>query len=669
MTKVPSLSTLRQVFALQFPMQGVIVVGAGRGQGLEDFQSAAAVLCVDARAECIEPLQKQFEASSNTTAVQAVIAARTGPTAFHCASKPDESALIPSESLQPLWRNLTTSRVDEVEARTLPDLLASLEPAPDFRCNWLVIDCLPALSVLEGAGRMVDDLDVIELRCVRDGAALEEAGARLESAEQWLEARGFRPVAQFEETHPQLCKAVFCRDVSRLQLKLGSLEDALARLKRTNEDELRLLTVARDVLTQEKAALTAERDTVSQAKTAADQLAAERQTQLESLTSERQQITAARDALTKDKAALTAERDGLAEEKQMLVAERDTLVQAKAAADQLAAEYQAQVDALISERQQLTAARDALIKEKTGLTAERDTIVQAKAAVDQLAAERQKQLDAIGVERAVLTELDSRFKRQAEELIQLRKFTDSSVKKHVDNAAKQLESTLALQSYFATGDLLDINTEGHSWPISPDFAHYLVELIEFNDYDLIIEFGSGFSTALIAKTLARRAAKRLGKAVGFVSFDHLEVYYRQTLDRLRSAGLSGAVQLMLAPLEDWQGPGGEMQPYYACQQTFSALVQQYPIENLRLLIVVDGPPAGTGPQARYPAGPIVLKHFAGAQIDLLLDDYIRDDEKKVAQRWQDEISAAGLTYSTTLRKFEKEACLIRVQPHSHTESS
>ena len=43
MTKVPSLSSLRQVFALLFPMQGVIVGGAGRGQGMEDFQSAAAV--------------------------------------------------------------------------------------------------------------------------------------------------------------------------------------------------------------------------------------------------------------------------------------------------------------------------------------------------------------------------------------------------------------------------------------------------------------------------------------------------------------------------------------------------------------------------------------------------------------------------------------------------
>lgn len=363
MTKVPSLSSLRQVFALQFPMQGVIVVGAGRGQDLEDFQSAAAVLCVDARAECIEPLQKQFEASPNTTAVQAVIAARTGPTAFHCASKPDESALIPSESLQPLWRNLTTSRVDEVEARTLPDLLASLEPAPDFRCNWLVIDCLPALSVLEGAGRMVDDLDVVELRCVRDGAALEEAGARLESAEQWLEARSFRPVAQFEETHPQLCKAVFCRDVPRLQLKLAGLEDALARLKRTNEDELRLLTVARDALTQ-------------------------------------------------DKAALMAERDGLAKEKQTLVAERDTLAQAKAAAEQLAAERQTQLDALTSERQQLTAARDALIKDKAALTAERDGLAKEK---QTLAAEHQKKLDAINAEKTALAAERDKLKKTLSE--------------------------------------------------------------------------------------------------------------------------------------------------------------------------------------------------------------------------------------------------------------
>lgn len=347
MTDVPSLATLRQVFALVFPMRGVVVVGAGRGQGLEDFRSAASVLLVDARRECIEPLQKQCVALPNATAVQAVIAARSGAVAFHFASKPDESALITPESLQPLWRNLTTNSMDEVEAVTLPDLLASLAPEPDFRCNWLVIDCLPALSVLEGARGLVDDVDVIELRCVRDGAVAVEGGVGLESAEQWLEARGFHLAAQFEETLPQLCKAVFCCDVSKLGAKVGDLENDLAQLKRGSEEHLRLLSAE------------------SEAKSAAEKLATDLQTQLDALSTENAALKAARDAALKEKAALAAARD-----------------------------------AALKEKDALTSARDAALKERDDLTAERDVLANAKAAAEKLAAARQVQLDALNKEKA-----------------------------------------------------------------------------------------------------------------------------------------------------------------------------------------------------------------------------------------------------------------------------
>lgn len=611
MTDPVQLATLRQVLARVFPMQGVIVVGVGRGQGLADFRSASSLLLIDARAEAIEALQKQSSDEPYCTAVQAVIASQTGSTAFHLANKPDESGLIAPEALQPLWRNLTTRKTEQLEALTLPDLVARVELGVDSQANWLVVDCLPALPVLQGAGNLIDDVEVLELRCVRDEAIAVEQGASLASIKQWLEQLGFRLVQQAEESHPQLVKAVFCRDPRKVGAALAVLQEVIAELRTRSDENV-------SVHAKETAALTAERDTLTQTIAAADKLAAARQAQLDALATERKQLIAVRDALMLEKVALTAERDGLANERQALSAERDIFAQAKAAADKLAAARQAQVEVLLAER-------------------------------------------------AVLADLDTRFKHQAEGLAQLRKFTETSVKKTVSNATKQLEATLGLQSYFVTGELLDICTENQNWPISPDFAHYLVELIELNDYDLIIEFGSGYSTALIAKALARRASKRTGRAVGFVSFEHLDDYYQQTLDRLRSARLSSTVQLMLAPLEEWQGADGEAQLYYACQQTFSLLVQQYPLEGLRSLIVVDGPPAGTGPQARYPAGPIVLKHFAGAQIDFLLDDYIRDDEKKVAQRWQAEITATGFAHTTTLRKFEKDACLIRVHPRSLIE--
>lgn len=259
-------------------------------------------------------------------------------------------------------------------------------------------------------------------------------------------------------------------------------------------------------------------------------------------------------------------------------------------------------------------------------------------------------------------ELDTQFKKQADELIRVRKFLDSTLKKEVANATRQIESFIGLQSYLATGELPDINIERHSWPVSPDFALCLIELIECNDYDLIVEFGSGLSTSIIAKAITRKAARRKSeKQVDFVSFDHLEHYYEQTHTRLEQAGLIYAVQLVLAPLHDWQAPDGNTQPYYSCQATLAALRKKHAVAGQRILVIVDGPPAATGKHARYPAGPLMLEHFAGAHIDLLLDDYIREDEKEIAQRWQADIAAAGFSQTTTERRLEKDACLIRVQ--------
>lgn len=48
----------------------------------------------------------------------------------------------------------------------------------------------------------------------------------------------------------------------------------------------------------------------------------------------------------------------------------------------------------------------------------------------------------------------------------------------------------------------------------------------------------------------------------------------------------------------------------------------------RILVIVDGPPASTGPHTRYRAGPIVADSFPRVHIDFVLDDYLREDEKR-----------------------------------------
>ncbi len=125
--------------------------------------------------------------------------------------------------------------------------------------------------------------------------------------------------------------------------------------------------------------------------------------------------------------------------------------------------------------------------------------------------------------------------------------------------------------------------------------------------------------------------------------------------------MAEAVQLTLAPLKDWQAPNGNTYRYYHCQPTLVALAKKHLVAGLRLLVIVDGPPAATGKHARYPAGPLILEYFAGAQIDLLIDDYIRDDEKEIAQLWQADIATAQLTQITTERRAQKRRLS---DPHS-----
>jgi hypothetical protein len=255
--------------------------------------------------------------------------------------------------------------------------------------------------------------------------------------------------------------------------------------------------------------------------------------------------------------------------------------------------------------------------------------------------------------------LSEQIQKQSTDLINLRKSLESTVKKEMLNTAQQLEAFLGIQNFLNHGERLP---GMHGWPISPDFALYLIELIDANDYDLILEFGSGTSTVLIAKTLARIGRQHHGTpSTVQISFEHLEQYHAQTLANLKQSRLVEAVQLVLAPLQPYQAPNGNTYSYYDCHATLAEVAQRLSATDLKVLMVVDGPPAVTGRHARYPAVPAVLAELKSARIDILLDDYIRDDEKEIAQLWLEDIRGIGAQANMQKLRMEKDACFISIR--------
>lgn len=257
--------------------------------------------------------------------------------------------------------------------------------------------------------------------------------------------------------------------------------------------------------------------------------------------------------------------------------------------------------------------------------------------------------------------LENLFKKQAEDLVRVRRHLETAVKNNSANAVRQLQSFVGMQEYFATGVLPAFNSEAHSWPVSADFALCVMRQLVLQPYDLVIEFGSGMSTVIVAKTLALMAERHEAQQTRFVSFEHLDSYYQQTHAHLQQAGLANAVQLTLAPLAEWQSSDGQVYSYYSCQSTLAQLAKQKPGSLNRILVIVDGPPASTGPQARYPAGPLLVEQFPNVHIDFLMDDYVREDEKQVVQRWLAEINDQERVGALTEYKLEKDACLLTVQ--------
>lgn len=168
------------------------------------------------------------------------------------------------------------------------------------------------------------------------------------------------------------------------------------------------------------------------------------------------------------------------------------------------------------------------------------------------------------------------------------------------------------------------------WAASPDFLLTLAHVTKKVKPRLTVELGSGVSSLVLAKSGAKK----------IVSLDHSEEFGNQTRQMLASHGVRG-VDIRIHELESYSGK----YKWYA-KSTFKNLTK---ID----LLVIDGPPSSTNPDARYPA----LEHLIpllSPKATIVLDDVDREEERKLA----DAIAKALPNHVMTILSHEKGTAVI-----------
>jgi hypothetical protein len=185
----------------------------------------------------------------------------------------------------------------------------------------------------------------------------------------------------------------------------------------------------------------------------------------------------------------------------------------------------------------------------------------------------------------------------------------------------QLESLSWLQRRLAIrGQLPPLR----GWAASPDVLLRLHTHIMAMRPLVVVEFGSGASTLVIADALRQNGSGKV------ISVEHSDHYGQQTLDTLEAEHLQPWVDLRIGDLKPWEGE--HLNPEDAEKPS-----RWYQVELLKDvesvdLLWVDGPPGATCLFSRYPALP-ALANKLSPLAEVWLDDTIRQEEKDICERW------------------------------------
>ena len=194
------------------PPAGIVHVGVGSGRLLCDWLNwqVPVVIAIDAVAEKLEWFDSHLAEHPAWRSVVAVLSNAEHDAEFCVASNSDEDGLLEPVTLNRLWPNLKLLHKKECRTQLLSSVVATEGGVP--RDTWLIVDCLPALPVLHGAGDLLEDCCVVWVRALLGQSAESDQGADIVSVENFLATRHFRKVRTIEGNHPGIGLVAFMKD-------------------------------------------------------------------------------------------------------------------------------------------------------------------------------------------------------------------------------------------------------------------------------------------------------------------------------------------------------------------------------------------------------------------------------------------------------------------------
>jgi predicted O-methyltransferase YrrM len=184
-------------------------------------------------------------------------------------------------------------------------------------------------------------------------------------------------------------------------------------------------------------------------------------------------------------------------------------------------------------------------------------------------------------------------------------------KKDIDDLYDQVAGLMQIQSAMHGGPVLK---PLRVWVISPDAMAWVLAEIQERSDPVVVEFGSGQSTVILAACLKHKGRGRL------LSIEHDAVHAAAVRRQLEACGLSSNVDLRVVPLIDYPVAG-------TLPASKSYALTGLPDVQVDVALI-DGPPSELGDAARlHPAQWALSRLSAGGAV--FLDDTTRSQERAV----------------------------------------